>query len=173
MLGPGGLLHIRTNEGAGFADLGMNAVKKNEFVPHLPPYSQRMRLRTALPSIMSRSGQTAVNARCGGLSTGRLPYTCERKKLLTAGLTSFSHCAAVAARPPPGSARKSGTLPGDRAPADIATAAAINGRRFAIVFFMADSSISDALPYGKRLGGLGDNKAMDCHKTVGANHRRA
>ena len=30
-MGPGSLLHIKTNAGAGFADLGMNAVKKNEF----------------------------------------------------------------------------------------------------------------------------------------------
>ena len=73
MFSAGGRLQMNTNDGTGFCARGMNAVQTKLFVPNLPPYSMRMRLRTALPSIITASGSAAENTRWGGRSTGRTP----------------------------------------------------------------------------------------------------
>ena len=52
---------------------GTNSFSVTAFVPNAPPYSTRTRLRIAAPSIITASGSSAENARCGGRSTGRRP----------------------------------------------------------------------------------------------------
>ena len=62
--------------GAGFAAVapaGMNAVRTKDDFPYGPPYETRMRLRTAWPSIITRSGPSAAKERSDGRSTGRFP----------------------------------------------------------------------------------------------------
>jgi hypothetical protein len=71
-----------------------------------------MRLRTALPFIISASGTAFSNKRESGCSTGRFPYSLVKNSSSNSGARTFSHISTVETASPANVSRSGGTSRG-------------------------------------------------------------
>ena len=110
----GSRLQMSRNAGTGRFCTGMNAVNTKLPSPHLPPYVQRMRLRSAFPSTINLSGSAGSKRSEAGWSapSGRRPYIWLKNFSSSSGRRTPSHSSTVFTGLPPNVVISGGTLRG-------------------------------------------------------------